>query len=94
MCFKSLSQNNNRQFKVGGLIFPSEKRERDLDKEISDISLNLYGEKVTFEEVQEFFDFIPPIDAIETYSDAREEMDSLFQNSINLCLEGNERYQL
>ena len=52
---------------------------RDLDKEISDIILNLYGEKMTFEEVQEFFDFIPPIDVIETYPDAREEMEVCFK---------------
>ena len=35
MGLKSLSQNNKRQFKVGGLIFPSKKEYkffRDLDK--------------------------------------------------------------
>lgn len=45
--------------------------------------------------MQEFCDVIPPIDVIETYPDAREEMDGLFKNSIQLLsLDGNERYML
>ena len=86
MAFKSLSQND-KQFKVGGLIFPTAnlyKLFRDLDKEISDIIFSLYDRKMTFDEVQEFFDIIPPTDVIETYPDAGEEMDGLFHNSINL----------
>ena len=58
MGFKSLTQNN-QQFKVGGLIFPTEnlyKFFRDLDKEISDMILRLYDRKMTLDEVQDFFD--------------------------------------
>lgn len=91
MGFKSKSQNN-QQFKVGGLTFPSKNRYnffRDLDDDINDIV------QMPFDEVQEFFSHISPIDVIETYPDAREQVDDLFENSTDLlCFECSERCQL
>ena len=94
MGFKSLSQRNNTQYKVDGLIFPSKERYQDL-KGIDigvDIILSDFDNK---EELQAFFDKIKPIEVIETYPDASEETDGLFPNITQLlCLEGNERFYL
>ena len=94
MGFKTLSQSKTRQYKVGGLIFPSKERYEDfkgidLDNEI------ILSDLVNEEELQEFFDRINPIEVIETYPDAREETDGLFPNITQLlCFEGIERLNL
>ena len=94
MGFKSLAQSKNTQYKVDGLIFPSKERYQDLkgiDIGVDIILSDLDNE----EELQAFFDKIKPIEVIETYPDAREEMDGLFRNITQLlCLEGNERFYL
>ena len=48
MGFKSLSQRNNTQYKVGGLIFPSKERYEDLkgmDIAAGIILLDFYNEE-------------------------------------------------
>ena len=94
MGFKSLAQSKNTQYKVDGLIFPSKERYQDLkgiDIGVDIILSDLDNE----EELQAFFDKIKPIEVIETYPNAREEMDGLFRNITQLiCLEGNERFHL
>ena len=93
MGFKTSSQKNNNQYKVGGLIFPSEKSYRDLkiiDNNVDNIILNLDNK----EKLKAFFDKIEPIEVIETYSDAMEETDGLFSNiTYFLCFEDSENLQ-
>ena len=79
MGFKSSSQRNDNQHKVGGLIFPSEESYREfkkIDYNVDNILSNLDDR----EELKEFFDKIEPIEVIETYPDANEETDGLFSN--------------
>ena len=92
MGFKSLAQSKNTQYKVDGLIFPSKGRYEDL-KGI-DISVDIILSDLDNEEkLQAFFDKINPIEVIETYPDASEEMDGLFPNITKLlCFEGIERF--
>ena len=94
MGLKSLSQRNNTQYKVGGLIFPSKERYEDLkgiDIGVDIILSDLHNQ----EELKAFFNKINPIEVIETYPDARQEMDGLFPNITQLlCFEGNERFHL
>ena len=75
MGFKTLSQRNNTQYKVGGLIFPSEERYRDLKTIDADVDNILSDLKYEEEKLQAYFDKIEPIEVIETYPDAREEID-------------------
>ena len=93
MDFKSLAQRNNTPYKVGGLIFPSKYRYEDLKGIDSGVDIILSDLNNDKEELQEFFDKIRLIEVIETYLDAREEMDGLFSNITRLlCYEGNERF--
>ena len=88
MGFKTTTQIRNTPYKVGGLIFPSKDRYEDL-KGIDtgvDIILSYLGDDE--EDLQVFFDKIKPIEVIETYPEAREEMDGLFRNITQLlCYE-------
>ena len=91
MGFKSLSQRRNTQYKVGGLIFPSKDRYVDLKGIDSGVDIILSDLNNDEEELQEFFDKIRTIEVIETYPDAREEMNGLFLNITRLlCFEGVE----
>ena len=94
MGFKSLAQSKNTQYKVDGLIFPSKERYEDL-KGI-DIGVDIIlSDLDNQEELKAFLNKINPIEVIETYPDASEEMDGLFPNITQLlCLEGNERFYL
>ena len=80
MGYKTATQIRNTPYKVGGIIFPSKYRYEDL-KGIDtgvDIILSHLGDDE--EDLQEFFDKIKPIEVIERYPEAREEMDGLFPN--------------
>ena len=94
MGFKSLSQRNDIQYKVDGLIFPS--KERYVDLKGIDIGADIILSDLNNEEkLQTFFDRINPIEVIETYPDASEEMGGLFPNITQLLfLEGHERFEL
>ena len=84
MGFKSATQIRNTPYKVGGIVFPSKYRYEDL-KGIDtgvDIILSYLGDDE--EDLQVFFDKIKPIEVIETYPEAREEMDGLFRNITQL----------
>ena len=87
MGFKSATQIRNTPYKVGGFIFPSKDRYEELkglDIGVDNILSGLDDD----EDLQEFFDQIRPIEVIETYPDAREEMDGLFPNITKmLCYE-------
>ena len=87
MGFKSATQRRNTSYKVGGLIFSSKDRYEDLkgiDSGVEIILSDINDE----EELQEFFNNISPIEVIETYPEAREEMDGLFPNITRfLCYE-------
>ena len=88
MGFKSATQIRNTPYKVGGIIFPSRNRYEDL-KGIDtgvDIILSHLGDDE--EDLEVFFDKIRPIEVIEKYPEAREEMDGLFPNITKmLCYE-------
>ena len=87
MGFKSTLSGNITPYKVGGLIFPSKYRYEDLkgiDSGVEIILSDFNDEK----DLQDFFNKISPIKVIETYPEAREEMDGLFPNITRfLCYE-------
>ena len=92
MGLKSKNQEENT-FKVGGLIFDSE----DDYQLFKNIDLNI---KQTVElvedgsiDINEFFNKVKKINVKESYYDAAEEMDGLFENVTQLlCYEGT-RFQ-
>ena len=74
-------------YKVGGLIFPSKSRYEDL-KGIDSGCKNIISDFNDEKDLQDFFNKISPIKVIETYPEAREEMDGLFPNITGLlCYE-------
>ena len=82
MGFKSLSQRNNTQYKVDGLIFPSKERYQDL-KGI-DIGVDIFLSDLNNEEkLQAVFDKINPIEVIETYPNAIKRRDGWFVSKYN-----------
>ena len=87
MGFKSTLSGDITPFKVGGLIFPSKYRYEDLKGIDSGVEIILsdFNEEKYF---QDFFNKISSIKVIETYPEAREEMDGLFPNITKfLCYE-------
>ena len=84
MGFETLSQRMNKPYKVGGLIFPSKYLYEDLKGIDSDVDIILSDLCNDEEDLQEFFNKIRPIEVIETYPEAREEMDGLFRNITQL----------
>ena len=84
------SQRNNTLYKVGGLIFPSKDRYVDF-KGMDDGADIILSDLRNEDNIIAFFNRIKPIEVIETYPDAREEMDGLFSNMTRyLCYEANE----
>ena len=78
-----------REYKVGGLIFDSE----DDYQLLKNIDLNIKQTVELVEEgiidMNEFFNKVKKINVKESYYDAAEEMDGLFENVIKLlCYEG------
>ena len=93
MGFKSSSQRNNNQYKVDGLIFPSEESYRKL-KDIDDNVDNILSNLDNKEELKAFFDKIEPIEVIETYPDAMDDANGLFSNiTYLLCFEDTDHLQ-
>ena len=87
MGFKSTLPGDITPYKVGGLIFPSKHRYEDLKGIDSGVEIILsdYNDE---KDLQYFFNKIRPIKVIETYPEAREEMDGLFPNITGfLCYE-------
>ena len=85
MGFKSTLTGDITPFKVGGLIFPSKYRYEDMkgiDTGAKIILSDLNDEK----DLQDFFNKIRVIKVIETYPEAREEMDGLFPNITGFLL--------
>ena len=82
MGFKKTLPGDITPYKVGGLIFPSKYRYEDLKGIDSGVDIILSD--INEEDLQEFFDKIRPIEVIETYPEAREEMDGLFRNITQL----------
>ena len=94
MGFKSKSKETSQsniynQFKVGGLIFDSEDDYllfKDIDRNISQTVKSVEDGSI---DLKDFFNKINRINVKESYYDAREEMDGLFQNATGLlCYEG------
>ena len=94
MGFKSKSKETSQsniynQFKVGGLIFDSEDDYllfKDIDRNISQTVKSVGDGSI---DLKDFFNKINRINVKESYYDAREEMDGLFQNATGLlCYEG------
>ena len=86
---KETSQSNIcNPFKVGGLIFDSEDDYNlfiDIDRTIKQ-TVNLVNNGSI--DLEEFFNKIKNINVKETYCEAREEMDGIFRNAIDLlCFE-------
>ena len=87
MGYKSTLPGVITPYKVGGLIFSSKHFYEDLkgiDVDAENIILDFNDEK----DIQYFVNQISPIKVIETYPEAREEMDGLFPNITGfLCYE-------
>ena len=87
MGYKSTLPGAITPYKVGGLIFPSKHLYEDLkgkDVDAENIISDFNDEK----DIQDFVNKINPIKVIETYPEAREEMDGLFPNITGfLCYE-------
>ena len=87
MGFKSILPGVITPFKVGGLIFPSKHCYEDF-KGIDTGAKNILSDFNDEKDLQDFFNKIRPIKVIETYPEAREEMDGLFPNITGfLCYE-------
>ena len=94
MGFKSKNKQTSQSnicisFKVGGLIFDSEDDYllfKDIDRNISQTVKSVEDGSI---DLKDFFNKINRINVKESYYDAREEMDGLFQNATGLlCYEG------
>ena len=86
---KETSQSNIcNPFKVGGLIFDSEDDYHlfiDIDRTIRQTVNSVKNGSI---DLEEFFNKIKNINVKETYCEAREEMDGIFRNAIDLlCYE-------
>ena len=87
MRIKSKLPGDITPYKVGGLIFPSKYRYQDL-KGIDCGAEIIFSDFKDEKDFQYFFNEIKPIKVIETYPEAREEMDGLFPNLTGfLCYE-------
>ena len=87
MGFKSTLTGDITPFKVGGLIFTSKYRYEDM-KGIDTGAKIIISDFNDEKDLQDFFNKIRPIKVIETYPEAREEMDGLFPNITGfLCYE-------
>ena len=86
---QSVQSNNCNPFKVGGLIFESEddyKLFKHLDRNIAEIIKTVNDGII---ELKDAFNNIKSINVKESYYDAREEMDGMFENATKLlCYEG------
>ena len=87
---KETSQSNIcNPFKVGGLIFDSVNDYqlfKDIDRNIKQTVELVKRGRI---DLEEFFNKIKIINVKESYCEAREEMDGMFQNAIDLlCFEG------
>ena len=85
---KNLSNNNsNNNFQIGGLIFDS--KEDYLLLKFLDNSIESHLKLIKDDNFKDFFSNFKKVNVRETYVDAREELDSLFNNTTNLlCYEG------
>ena len=83
------SQYITKSFKLGGLIFDSEKDYKSLktfnDKIINIINLNLDKDS-TNDNINNIFKSINPINVTETYPDAYDEVYEIFNNAASLLL--------
>ena len=84
------SQRNNTLYKVGGVIFPN--KDRYVDFKGMDDGADIFISDLRNEDnIIAFFNRIKPIEVIETYPEAREEMYGLFSNITRyLCYEAIE----
>ena len=86
-----LNNNNSNNYKIGGLIFDS-KEDYLLLKNL-DNSLNSHIELIKDDcyDLEEFFNRIEEVNVTESYYNAKEELDNLFENATKLlCYEGIE----
>ena len=95
MGFKSLTNHkhllNNNNYKKGGLIFDS-KEDYLLLKNL-DININSHVEliKDNCYDMEEFFNKFKKVNVRESYYNAKEELDNLFENATELlCYEGTQ----
>ena len=86
---KHLLKNNNNNYKKGGLIFDSKEDYLLLKNLDNSIKSHVKLIKDNCFDMEEFFNRFKKVNVTETYVDAREELDSLFNNATNLlCYEG------
>ena len=90
---KTESKNISNPFKVGGLIFDSEddyQLFKDIDRNITQTVKSVKDGNI---DINEFFNTVKKINVKESYYDAAEELDGLFENVTELlCYEGT-RFQ-
>ena len=86
---KNREKNISNPFKVGGLIFDSEddyQLFKDIDRNITQTVKSVKDGNI---DINEFFNTVKKINVKESYYDAAEEMNGLFENATELlCYEG------
>ena len=90
---KNQEKNISYTFKVGGLIFDSEddyQLFKNIDKNIKQTVKSVENESI---DINEFFNNIKKINVKESYYDAAEEMDELFENVTELLCHEGTRFQ-
>ena len=96
MGFKSKNQekkNISNPFKVGGLIFDSEddyQLFKDIDRNITQTVKSVKDGSI---DIKEYFNNVKKINVKESYYEAAEEMDGLFENATQLLCYENTRFK-
>lgn len=88
MGVKSASQNKNKQsqgYKVNGLRFPS------IETFCKLMAIDYNFESIVENASSDYFDNIPKIKVIETYTDACEELDGLLRNATGCLMYEDEK---
>ena len=90
---KHLSNNNSdNNYKIGGLIF--DRKEDYIMLKNLDNGLNSHVELIKDDcyDMEEFFNRFEKVNVTETYYDAKEELDNLFENAVELLQYEGTRY--
>ena len=80
----------NKSFKLGGLIFDSEENYKSLKRVDENIFNILKLVKNSSADLDNIFNNIKPINVIETYPDAYDEIDGIYTNTTSLLIYENE----
>ena len=76
----------NKSFKLGGLIFDSEEDYKSLKRVDNNIFNIVKLVKNSSEDLENIFNNIKPINVTETYPDAYDEIDGIYTNATSLLI--------